>query len=84
MALFGNDNTELLRQVIDQLGRISTDLAALKQQAADQQLAIDQIRHDATAAINTGLTENRAVIRDGLDRTRDTIGDPLTRISTEL
>ncbi|MEU5900607.1 hypothetical protein [Streptomyces venezuelae] len=84
MAIFGNDNADLLRQMFDQLGRIGTDLAALKQQAADQQLAIDQIRQDTTAAITTGLTENRAVIRDGLDRTRDTIGDPLTRISTEL
>ncbi|MEU6990341.1 hypothetical protein ABZ953_06720 [Streptomyces sp. NPDC046465] len=84
MAIFGNDNAELLRQLIAQLSQIGTDVTALKQQAADQQLAIDQIRQDTTAAINTGLTENRAVIRDGLDRTRDTIGDPLTRISTEL
>ncbi|MFI8872436.1 hypothetical protein [Streptomyces sp. NPDC055243] len=84
MAIFGNDNAELLRQAIGQLGQIGADLAALKQQVSDQQLAIDQIRQDATAAINTGLTENRAVIRDGLTRTHDTIGDPLTRISTEL
>ncbi|WP_282797888.1 hypothetical protein [Streptomyces sp. CC224B] len=84
MALFGNDNAELLRQIIGQLGQISSDLAALKQQVADQQLAIDQIRQDTTATLSTGLTENRAVIRDGLDRTRDTIGTPLTRISTEL
>ncbi|MFH8613059.1 hypothetical protein ACH4D5_36885 [Streptomyces sp. NPDC018029] len=84
MAIFGKDNAELLRRMMDQLGRIGTDLAALKQQVSDQQLAIDQIRQDTTAALNTGLTENRAVIRDGLDRARDTIGDPLTRISTEL
>ncbi|MFI2614806.1 hypothetical protein [Streptomyces sp. NPDC018584] len=84
MAIFGNDNADLLRQVLAQLGQISTDLAALKQQAADQQHAIDQIRQDATAALTTGLTENRSVIRDGLDRARDTIGDPLARISTEL
>ncbi|MET9550569.1 hypothetical protein ABZY36_35490 [Streptomyces sp. NPDC006627] len=84
MAIFGNDNANLLRQVLDQLRQISTDLAALKQQAADQQLGIDQIRQGTTAALTTGLTENRTVIRDGLDRARDTIGDPLTRISTEL
>ncbi len=84
MAIFGNDNADLLRQVLAQLGQISTDLAALKQQAADQQLAIDQIRQDATAAITTGLTENRAVVRDGIDRTRRDISDPLTRITTEL
>ncbi|WPO70230.1 hypothetical protein [Streptomyces sp. KN37] len=84
MAIFGNDNADLLRQVLAQLGQISTDLAALKQQAADQQHAIDQIRQDTAAALTTGLTENRTVIRDGLDRARDTIGDPLTRISTEL
>jgi hypothetical protein len=84
VAIFGNDNANLLRQVLDQLRQISTDLAALKQQAADQQLAIDQIRQGTTAALTTGLTENRTVIRDGLDRARDTIGDPLTRISTEL
>lgn len=84
MAIFGNDNTDLLRQMIGQLTQIGADLAALKQQVSDQQLAIDQIRQDTTAAINTGLTENRAVIRDGLARTHDTIGDPLTRISTEL
>ncbi|MCX4671576.1 hypothetical protein OG453_33640 [Streptomyces sp. NBC_01381] len=84
MAIFGNDNADLLRQAIGQLGQIGADLAALKQQVSDQQLAIDQIRQDTTAALNSGLTENRAVIRDGLARTHDTIGDPLTRISTEL
>lgn len=84
MAFRGSGNSELLRQIIGQLGRVGEDLGALKQQVCDQQLAIDQIRKDANAAINTGLAENRAVIRDGLERARDTIGDPLARISTEL
>ncbi|MEV6758221.1 hypothetical protein [Streptomyces sp. NPDC051214] len=73
-----------MRQIIGQLGRVGEDLGALKQQVCDQQLAIDQIRKDANAAITAGLAENRAVVRDGLERARDTIGDPLARISTEL
>jgi hypothetical protein len=84
VAFFGSDNNDLLRQIIGQLGRVGEDLGALKQQVSDQQLAIDQIRQDANAAINTGLAENRAVVRDGLERARDAIGDPLARISTEL
>lgn len=84
MAIFGNDNSEQLRQIIGQLGQLSADLAALKQQVGDQQHAIDQIRQDATAAINTGLTENRAVIRDGLARANDTVAGPLANIGHEL
>ncbi|MCX4596142.1 hypothetical protein OG819_42775 [Streptomyces sp. NBC_01549] len=79
---FGNG--DLLRQISNQLGQVLTDLAAVKQQLADQQHAIDQIRFDTTAAINTGLTENRAVIRDGLTRANETISDPLTQIGSEL
>jgi hypothetical protein len=79
---FGNG--DLLRQISNQLGQVLTDLAAVKQQLADQQHAIDQVRFDTTAAINTGLTENRAVIRDGLARANETISDPLTQIGSEL
>lgn len=81
---FGSADRELLRQVSNQLGQITADLAALKQQAADQQHAIDQTRQDTTAAITTGLAENRAVVRDGLHRHQEAIGDPLSRIGSEL
>ncbi|GGV67978.1 hypothetical protein GCM10010277_76920 [Streptomyces longisporoflavus] len=84
MAFFGNDNADLLRQVLGQLAQIGSDLSALKQQASDQQLAIDQIRQDATAALNSGLSENRAVIREGLARANETVSGPLTHLSTEL
>ena len=77
MGIFGKDNTELMHQILKELGE-------LRQQVAGQQHAIDQIRHDATAAINTGLTETRAVVRDGLERHREAIGDPLARLGTEL
>ncbi|EPH46124.1 hypothetical protein ABT390_09335 [Streptomyces aurantiacus] len=50
----------------------------------DQQHAIDQARQDTTAAVTTGLTEIRAVVRDGLNRGTDTLRDPLATISTEL
>lgn len=82
MAIFGNG--ELLRQIIGQLGQLGADLAALKQQVGDQQHAIDLVRQDATAAVNTGLTENRAVIRDGLARANDTVSGPLANIGNEL
>lgn len=81
---FGNGDRELLRQISSQLTQAVTDLAALKQQVADQQHAIDQIRQDATAAITTGLAEIRAVARDGLARTNDIATGPLAQISTEL
>ncbi|MFD7705636.1 hypothetical protein [Streptomyces sp. NPDC059786] len=71
-------------QIIDRLDTIISDLAALKQQAADQQHAIDQARRDANAAINANLTEIRATVRDGLDRSRDDNGDTLTRIGSDL
>ena len=77
MAIFGKDNTDLLHQILRELGE-------LRQQVAGQQHAIDQTRQEATAAINTGLAETRAVVRDGLERHRETIGDPLARIGTEL
>lgn len=77
MAIFGKDYTDLLHQILRELGE-------LRQQVAGQQHAIDQTRHDTTAAINTGLAETRAVVRDGLERHREAIGDPLARIGTEL
>ena len=77
MALFGKDNGELLHQILRELGE-------LRERVTGQQHSIDQIRSDTTATINTGLAENRAVIRDGLNRHQETIGDPLARISTEL
>ncbi|MFF3819243.1 hypothetical protein ACFYYD_22000 [Streptomyces bluensis] len=81
---FGNGDRELLRQISSQLTQAVTDLAALKQQIADQQHAIDQIRQDATAAISTGLTEIRAVAREGLARTNDIVTGPVARIGNEL
>lgn len=82
MPIFGKDNRDdgnrdLLHQILRELGE-------LRQQVTGQQHAIDQIRHDTTAAINTGLTETRAVVRDGLERHREAIGDPLASIGTEL
>lgn len=77
MGIFGKDNSELLHQILRELGE-------LRQQVTGQQYAMDQIRHDTTAAINTELTETRAVVRDGLERHRETIGDPLARLGTEL
>lgn len=77
MAIFGKDNTDLLHQILRELGE-------LRERVTGQQQAIDQIRQDTAAALNTGLSENRAVVRDGLHRHQETIGDPLSRISTEL
>jgi hypothetical protein len=77
LALFGKDHSELLHQILREIGE-------LRERVTSQQQAIDQIRSDTTAALNTGLTENRAVVRDGLHRHQDTIGEPLARISTEL
>ena len=79
MAIFGkgNDNSGLLHQILRELGE-------LRERVTGQQHAIDQIRHDTTAAISTGLTETRAVVRDGLTRHQETIGDPLARIGSEL
>ena len=81
---FGSADRELLRQVSNQLSQLTTDLAAIKQQLADQQHAIDQIRQDATAAITTGLAEIRAVARDGLARTNEIATGPLANIGGEL
>ncbi|CAM5607575.1 MULTISPECIES: hypothetical protein [Streptomyces] len=81
---FGSADRELLRQLGNQLGQITADLAALKQQAADQQHAIDQTRQDTNAAITTGLAEIRAVAREGLARTNEIVTSPLAGIGNEL
>lgn len=81
---FGSADRELLRQIGNQLSQLTADTAALKQQVADQQHAIDQIRQDATAAITTGLAEIRAVARDGLARTNEIATGPLANIGNEL
>lgn len=81
---FGSADRELLRQIGHQLSQLTADTAALKQQVADQQHAIDQIRQDATAAITTGLAEIRAVARDGLARTNEIATGPLANIGNEL
>ena len=81
---FGSADRELLRQLGNQLGQITADLAALKQQAADQQHAIDQTRQDINAAITTGLAEIRAVARDGLARTNEIVTGPVASIGNEL
>lgn len=81
---FGSADRELLRQIGHQLSQLTADTAALKQQVADQQHAIDQIRQDATAAITTGLAEIRAVARDGLARTNEIATGPLASIGNEL
>ncbi|WP_369274486.1 hypothetical protein AB5J55_35205 [Streptomyces sp. R11] len=81
---FGSADRELLRQVSNQLGQITADLAALKQQAADQQHAIDQTRQDANAAITTGLAEIRSVAREGLARTNEIVTGPVATIGNEL
>lgn len=81
---FGSADRELLRQVGNQLSQLTADLAAIKQQVADQQHSIDQIRQDATAAITTGLAEIRAVARDGLARTNEIVAGPVASIGNEL
>ncbi|MET9575047.1 hypothetical protein ABZY30_05700 [Streptomyces massasporeus] len=81
---FGSGDRAQLQQITEQLGKLTADLAAVKQQVSDQQHAIDQTRQDATAAITSGLTEIRAVARDGLARTSDIVTGPLTNIGSEL
>jgi hypothetical protein len=83
-VLFGSGDRAQLQQVIDQLGKLATDLAAVKQQVADQQHTIDQIRQDTTAAMTSGLAEMRAVARDALTRTNEITSGPLVGIGSEL
>ncbi|MET9150023.1 hypothetical protein ABZX82_01890 [Streptomyces griseoflavus] len=81
---FGSGDRAQLKQVIDQLGKLATDVAAIRQQVADQQDAISQIRQDATNAITTGLAEIRAVARDALTRTNEILTGPVASIGSEL
>ncbi|MCI3928210.1 hypothetical protein [Streptomyces sp. AN091965] len=73
----GPDHSEPLQRILRELGE-------LRQRVDSQQHAVDQARQDANAAIATGLTEIRSVVRDGLDRGNGTVRDPLTQIHTEL
>lgn len=77
MAIFGKDNSDLLHQILRELGE-------LRERVTGQQQAIEQLHGDTTATLNTGLAETRAVVRDGLQRHQEMIGDPLNRISGEL
>lgn len=77
MAIFGKDNSDLLHQILRELGE-------LRERVTGQQQAIDQTRHDTTAAITTGLAEIRAVARDGLARTNEIITGPVASIGNEL
>ncbi|MER5843223.1 hypothetical protein ABT099_23585 [Streptomyces prasinus] len=81
---FGSGDRAQLQQVIDQLGKLATDVAAIRQQVADQQHVIDQARQDATIAITSGLAEIRAVARDGIARSNDLVTGPLASIGGEL
>lgn len=81
---FGSADRALLAEIARQIKDIGESLAALKQQAADQQHAIDQIRQDATNAISGGLAEVRAVARDAMTRTTDLVTGPLTHINNEI
>ncbi len=81
---FGRSDRELLDRISSQLGQLDRDLAVVKQQVADQQHAITEIRQDATAAITSGLAEIRAVARDAMSRTTDLITGPLSHINGEI
>lgn len=82
MAIFGNDNGDLLRQINNQLGQMLADLAAVKQQVTDQQHTIDMIRQDTAAAITTGLAEIRSVAREALARTNDAVAGSSANIGS--
>jgi hypothetical protein len=81
---FGSGDRETLGRIAEQLGEISKDLAALKQQVNDQQHMIDQACQDATRAISSGLAEVREVARRALDRTSDVATGHLANIGSEL
>lgn len=81
---FGHADRESLRHISQQLSSITADLAAIKQQVADQQHSVDRIREDATAAITTGLAEIRAVAREAMTRTNDITSGALADVGSEL
>ncbi|MEV5356593.1 hypothetical protein [Streptomyces sp. NPDC052693] len=81
---FGSGDRAQLRQVIDQLCGLATDLAAVKQQVADQQHTIDRIRQDTDAALTRGLTDMREIARDALTRTDKITTGRLTGIGSDL
>lgn len=77
---FCSGDRQTLSNIGVQLGQVLEALAALKQQVSGQQHAIDQLKHETTAAINTGLNEIRSVNRRGVEHT----AEPLARIDREL
>ncbi|MFF0698510.1 hypothetical protein ACFYU4_38480 [Streptomyces tendae] len=81
---FGSGDRVQLQQILGQLSRLATEVAAIKQQMADQQHTLDQLRHDTTAAINSGLADIRSVARDAMTRTTDLVGGRLTHVSNEI
>ncbi|MEW2078761.1 hypothetical protein AB0941_35075 [Streptomyces sp. NPDC013433] len=81
---FGSGDRVQIQQILEQLGKLATDLAAVKQQVADQQHMIDQARQNATAAITSGLAEIRAVAREALGRSSDVATGHLANIGSEL
>ena len=81
---FGSADRETLGRIAKQVGEISKDLAALKQQVNDQQHMIDQARRDANTAISSGLAEVREVARQALGRTSDVATGHLANIGSEL
>jgi hypothetical protein len=81
---FGSGDRAQIQQILEQLGTLATDLAAVKQQVNDQQHAIDQARRDAAAAITSGLAEIREVAREALGRTGDIATGHLANIGSEL
>ncbi|MFH8534716.1 hypothetical protein ACH4GE_40805 [Streptomyces tendae] len=81
---FGRGDRAQLQQVLDQLSRLATEVAAVKQQVADQRHTLDQLRHDTTSAINSGLVDIRSVARDTMTGTTDLVAGPLTHVSNEI
>ncbi|MFF8730573.1 hypothetical protein ACF073_29450 [Streptomyces sp. NPDC015171] len=81
---FGSADRAQLQRITEQLGKLAADLAAVQQQVADQQHAMDQIRQDTTAALRTGLGEIRADARDALVRAHESTAVPLAGMGGEL
>ncbi|WP_411093489.1 hypothetical protein [Streptomyces sp. 049-1] len=81
---FGRGDRAQLQQILDQLSRLATEVAAIKQQVAGQQHTLDQLRHDTTADINSGLADIRSVARDAMTRTTDLVGGRLIQVSNEI
>ncbi|MFJ5996261.1 hypothetical protein [Streptomyces sp. NPDC092370] len=86
----------MLRRISDQVGQLTADLAAVKQQVTDQQYAIDQFRQDTVAAavaaaladIRTAVPEGAESVVDGrvadIERELVTIGGAIARLEDRL